>query len=106
MENDELLHSWILLSHEEDVMLDLIGALHSFHSHWTMIFQGIAIAGFLLWYFLLRPRSGGTNAPPMVQSNNGIPIIGVLMEFFKSPNTMVQRCYKEYGGVFTIPVCK
>jgi hypothetical protein len=80
----------------------------------TMILQGLAIVFFLVWYFLLRPRGAKVtkgdkitkNAvpPPMVRSNNGIPIIGVLIEFFKSPNTMVQRCYQDYGGVFTIPV--
>jgi hypothetical protein len=69
-----------------------------------MILQGLAIAVFLVWYFLLRPRRGGPNGPPMVSSNNRLPIIGVLVEFFKSPNTMVQRCYQDYGGVFTIPV--
>lgn len=67
-----------------------------------MILQVIAGITFLIWFVLLRQRRGGRDAPPIVSSN--IPVIGVLVEFFKSPNTMVQRCVKDYGAVFTIPV--
>jgi hypothetical protein len=58
------------------------------------------------WYFLLRPRKGGKDAPPTVVESSvvPIPVIGVMAEFFKSPNTMVQRCLADYGPVFTIPV--
>mmetsp|Transcript_18466 Transcript_18466/g.23783 ORF Transcript_18466/g.23783 Transcript_18466/m.23783 type:complete len:486 (+) Transcript_18466:132-1589(+) len=60
----------------------------------------------LVWYFLLRPRKGGKNAPPTVVDSPvvPIPIIGVMAEFFKSPNTMFHRCYKDIGPVFTIPI--
>jgi hypothetical protein len=60
----------------------------------------------LFWILLLRPRRGSCkNAPPLVlTAKNNIPFIGVLIEFFSSPNTMVQRCVKDYGPVFTIPV--
>ena len=60
----------------------------------------------LMWIVLLRPRRGSCkNAPPLVlTAKNNIPFIGVLIEFFSSPNTMVQRCVKDYGPVFTIPV--
>lgn len=68
-----------------------------------MFLQLIAAVTFLIWYFVLRPRTGGKNAPPLVTSS-GVPIVGVLMEFFKSPNTMVNRCVNDYGSVFTIPV--
>jgi hypothetical protein len=59
-----------------------------------------------IWYVLLRPRcSSQSNAPPLVtSSNNGIPIIGHLIEFFSSPHVMMKRCYAKYGSVFTIPV--
>jgi hypothetical protein len=33
-----------------------------------------------------------------------IPLLGVMAEFFSSPNTMIQRCHRDYGPVFTIPV--
>jgi len=69
-----------------------------------MILQIAAFLALALWYVALRPRKGGKNAPPTVAAKNGVPIIGVLLEFFKSPNTMVQRCVKDYGSVFTIPV--
>jgi len=68
----------------------------------------IITALFLVWFVLLRPRQGGgKNAPPTVVDSNvvPIPIIGVLAEFFKSPHAMIKRCYKDYGTVFTIPVC-
>ena len=72
-----------------------------------MILQIVALIGVAIWYVVLRPRKGGKNAPPTVTSSSvcRIPLIGVLVEFFKSPNTMVQRCVKDYGPVFTIPVC-
>lgn len=69
----------------------------------------IAIAALILfsvWFVLLRPRRGGKNAPPTVVHSPVVPfpIVGVLAEFFKSPNTMIKRCYEDYGPVFTIPV--
>jgi hypothetical protein len=72
----------------------------------NMILHVVAAVSFLLWFVLLRPRKGGKNAPPTVTESPvvPIPIFGVLAEFFKSPNTMVQRCVKDYGSVFTIPV--
>lgn len=33
----------------------------------------------------------------------GIPVVGTIVEFGKSPVKMVQRCYEEYGAVFTVP---
>ena len=61
---------------------------------------------FLVWWVLLRPRKGGKNAPPVVAESPVVPIplIGHIAEFFKSPNTMVQRCYRDYGPIFTLPV--
>jgi hypothetical protein len=56
---------------------------------------------------LLSPRfKGGKDAPPLVTSSPVVPIplIGVIAEFFKSPNTMIKRCHRDYGPVFTIPV--
>ena len=60
----------------------------------------------VIYLGLLRPRRGGKDAPPMVLESPvfPIPVIGVIMEFFKSPNTMVKRCHTDYGPVFTIPV--
>jgi hypothetical protein len=59
-----------------------------------------------IWFFLLRPRGGGANAPPCVRESKRIPLpfVGVLTEFLKSPNEMMKRCYQDYGPVFTIPV--
>ena len=59
-----------------------------------------------LYLFVLRPRQGGKDGPPLVLESPvfPIPVIGVIMEFFHSPNTMVKRCYRDYGPVFTIPV--
>lgn len=54
--------------------------------------------------FLLRPRKGGKDAPPMVQSNPSIPIVGPCIEFGKSPMKMVKRCYDDYGPIFTLPI--
>ena len=71
-----------------------------------MLLQIVALVALAIWYVALRPRKGGKNAPPTVTSSSvcRIPVVGVLVEFFKSPNTMVQRCVKDYGAVFTIPV--
>ncbi|CAB9516542.1 Obtusifoliol 14-alpha demethylase (Fragment) [Seminavis robusta] len=70
---------------------------------WLQIF---AVIVFALYFFVLRPRRGGKDAPPLVLESPvfPIPVIGVIMEFFKSPNTMVKRCYRDYGPVFTIPI--
>ena len=64
------------------------------------------VSSILFYVFLLRPRTGGKNAPPTVTSSPVVPLpfIGVLGEFFKSPNTMVKRCCQDIGSVFTIPV--
>ena len=71
-----------------------------------MLLQIVALVVLAIWYVALRPRKGGKNAPPTVTSSSvcRIPVVGVLVEFFQSPNTMVQRCVKDYGAVFTIPV--
>ena len=71
-----------------------------------MLLQIVALVALAIWYVALRPRQGGKNAPPTVTSSSvcRIPVVGVLVEFFQSPNTMVQRCVKDYGAVFTIPV--
>mmetsp|Transcript_13359 Transcript_13359/g.25589 ORF Transcript_13359/g.25589 Transcript_13359/m.25589 type:complete len:488 (-) Transcript_13359:113-1576(-) len=56
---------------------------------------------------IISPRfKGGKDAPPVVTSSPVVPIplIGVIAEFFKSPNTMIKRCYKDYGPVYTIPI--
>ena len=58
------------------------------------------------WFFLLRPRSGGKDSPPLVTASTVVrlPLVGVIAEFLKNPNEMMKRCYKDYGEVFTIPV--
>jgi len=60
----------------------------------------------LFWWFLLRPRSGGKDSPPLITASTvvRIPLFGVIAEFLKSPNDMMKRCYKNYGPVFTIPI--
>lgn len=71
-----------------------------------MIAAVVAVALVTLWFFLLRPRRGGKDAPPLVTVSPvvPIPVIGVICEFFKGPNAMVKRCHRDYGPVFTIPV--
>lgn len=66
----------------------------------------VIVLAALFWILLLRPRRGSCkNTPPLVlTAKNNTPFIGVLIEFFSSPNTMVHRCVKDYGSVFTIPV--
>jgi hypothetical protein len=66
----------------------------------------VALGVVSVWWLLLRPRTGGKNAPPMVLSSTVVklPLVGVLAEFLKSPNDMMKRCYQDYGSVFTIPV--
>lgn len=67
-----------------------------------------AFVAFLVWFALLRPRRGSKHAPPLVTDFGGspssLPIIGHLLEFFSSPNSMIKRCSEEIGPVFTIPV--
>jgi hypothetical protein len=66
----------------------------------------VALGVVSVWWLLLRPRTGGKDAPPMVLSSTVVklPLVGVLVEFLKSPNDMMRRCYQDYGAVFTIPV--
>uniref|UniRef100_A0A7S2EDL1 Uncharacterized protein n=1 Tax=Trieres chinensis TaxID=1514140 RepID=A0A7S2EDL1_TRICV len=58
----------------------------------------------LLWF--LRPRTKGGNSPPMVTSSPvcGIPLIGPMIEFGKSPVKMARRCYDDMGPIFTVPI--
>lgn len=58
------------------------------------------------WFFLLRPRGGGKDSPPLVTASTVVrlPLVGVIAEFLKNPNEMMKRCYKDYGEVFTIPI--
>jgi hypothetical protein len=60
---------------------------------------------FALWW-VLHPRRGGKNAPPMVLNSPivNVPYIGMALEFGKSPVKMVRRCFDSYGPVFTVPV--
>lgn len=76
------------------------------HSSTAMLPVVLALVVFGWWFLLLRPRRGGKNAPPVVSSSPVVPIplIGHLAEFFKSPNSMIKRCYEQIGPVFTIPV--
>ena len=66
----------------------------------------VALGAVSVWWLLLRPRTGGKAAPPMVLSSVlvKLPLVGVLVEFLKSPNDMMRRCYQDYGPIFTIPV--
>ena len=70
----------------------------------TLSIGAIVLLG--IW-LLLRPRRGGANAPPCVLSSPVVPIplIGMALEFAKSPVKMIKRCLDQYGPVFTIPVC-
>jgi hypothetical protein len=58
---------------------------------------------FLVYFLFLRPRRGGKNAPPLVMSSPVGPL-AMALEFGQGPVKMVERCYKAYGSVFTIPV--
>lgn len=59
-------------------------------------------------YYILPRKASNSDAPPMVMSSPvvKIPIIGQILEFGMGPVTMVQRCYEEYGSVFTVPMGK
>ena len=67
----------------------------------------LAVASLLYAALVFRPRTkGGKKGPPIVTSSpvSGLPVVGTIVEFGKSPVKMVQRCYEEYGPVFTVPV--
>lgn len=67
----------------------------------------LALLTLLYAAFVFRPRTkGGKFGPPIVTTSPvcGIPVIGTIIEFGKSPVKMVQRCYEDYGPVFTVPV--
>ena len=75
----------------------------------TLLFSltALAAASLLFAFFVIRPRSkGGRNGPPVVTTSPvcGLPVVGTIVEFGKSPVKMVQRCYEDYGPVFTVPV--
>ena len=71
-----------------------------------MWYYYLALGLIAFWWFALRPRRGGKDAPPLVTESKVVPfpLIGVIGEFLKSPNDMMKRCYDDYGQVFTIPV--
>jgi len=67
----------------------------------------LAITSLFYAFFVLRPRTkGGKHGPPLVTSSpvSKLPVVGTIVEFGISPVKMVQRCYEEYGPVFTVPV--
>lgn len=67
----------------------------------------LSVLSLLYAFFVVRPRTkGGSSAPPTVTNSpvSGLPVVGTIVEFGKSPVKMVQRCYEEYGPVFTVPV--
>ena len=72
--------------------------------------SSIAILSLFYALFIFRPRtakaSSGGAAPPVVTQSPvcGVPVVGTIVEFGKSPVKMVQRCFEEYGPVFTVPV--
>eukprot|EP01082_Thalassiosira_pseudonana_P013748 g12135.t1 g12135 contig6:1290334-1292027(+) len=66
----------------------------------------LAIFSLFYAFFVVRPRTkGGPHAPPVVTSSpvSSLPVVGTIVEFGKSPVKMVQRCYEDYGPVFTVP---
>jgi hypothetical protein len=91
----------------------MISLVTSWWIHAPPLVQGLCVASLTLltaFYVvcIYQPRSrGGSQAPPVVTHSPKFPVpwIGPILEFFASPNTMVQRCLQDYGNVFTIPVC-
>ena len=61
-------------------------------------------------FLIIKPRTkiakSGNNPPPVITTSpiSKLPVVGTIIEFGKSPVKMVQRCYEEYGPVFTVPV--
>lgn len=73
----------------------------------TTMWAAVALFVFAVLWFVLRPRRGGKNAPPLVTdypSPVSVPFFGILIEFFSGPQKLIQRCVEEIGPVFTIPV--
>ena len=70
----------------------------------------LTILSFTYYLLIQRPRtkvsvSGGVPPPVITRSPvSSLPVVGTIVEFGKSPVKMVQRCYEEYGPVFTVPV--
>lgn len=62
------------------------------------------VFAFVILYFTLPRKAKNSDAPPMITSVVKIPLIGQVIEFGKGPVKMVERCFKEYGPVFTVPV--
>eukprot|EP00538_Stauroneis_constricta_P002300 CAMPEP_0119557582 /NCGR_PEP_ID=MMETSP1352-20130426/9215_1 /TAXON_ID=265584 /ORGANISM="Stauroneis constricta, Strain CCMP1120" /LENGTH=508 /DNA_ID=CAMNT_0007604711 /DNA_START=15 /DNA_END=1541 /DNA_ORIENTATION=- len=72
----------------------------------TVIAAAVAIIFAGLWYALLRPRTGGKDAPPCYTKarESKLPFVGVIAEFITGPNELLTRAYRELGSVFTIPL--
>jgi sterol 14-demethylase len=58
----------------------------------------------IVLYFTIPRKAKNKDAPPMAKPNNKIPLVGQIVEFGKGPLKMVQRCYEEYGPVYTVPM--
>jgi len=50
--------------------------------------------------FVIR-RATGRKLPPLVR---GIPLVGGLLEFIRGPRKLLEKNYKAYGEVFTVPL--
>eukprot|EP00903_Cladosiphon_okamuranus_P006258 g6141.t1 len=47
-------------------------------------------------------RRSPKDAPPFVRT--GIPVLGNIRAYVRSPVNMIRDCYEKYGGVFTVPL--
>lgn len=68
----------------------------------TALLVSGAIFAFVLLALLSALRRSPKGAPPVVR--RGLPLVGNITAFVRSPIRLIQSCYEEYGSVFTVPL--
>lgn len=65
-----------------------------------LVIVAVVIVAAVLFSLLKKKRPEGT--PPI--ASVGVPVVGNYIEFAKNPVSFIEKCYKKYGNVYTVPM--
>eukprot|EP00752_Nemacystus_decipiens_P012521 g11089.t1 len=68
----------------------------------STLFAGAALVACILLALISAFRRSPKDAPPVVRM--GMPVLGNITAFLRSPLKMMSKCYDKHGAVFTVPM--
>eukprot|EP00752_Nemacystus_decipiens_P012524 g11092.t1 len=68
----------------------------------TALLAGAALVACVFLALISAFRRSPKDAPPVVSM--GMPVLGNIRAFLRSPLNMIGDCYKKYGPVYTVPL--